>query len=79
MDMKSPLGKGRENELDADSAGGNTAELELKALMEIVVVQAQAINDMIVSLNNLQGRVAALEQSKQVGTNGKKTGLIHLQ
>lgn len=66
-------------ELDANPAGGHTAQLELDTLTEIIAVQAQAINDMIISLNNLQGRVAALEQQKLAGTNGKKAGLIHLQ
>lgn len=69
----------KSEELDANPACRNTAELELSALTEIIAVQAQAINDMIVSLNNLQQRVCALEQSKQSSTNGKKAGLIHLQ
>lgn len=51
-------------------------QVQLDALTEIVAVQAQAINDMITSLNNLQARVAHLEQPEP--TNGQKRGLISL-
>lgn len=54
-------------------------QVEVDALAEIVAVQAQAINDMIRSLNNLQARVAALEAPEQPSTNGDKKRVILLQ
>lgn len=57
-----------------------TQRLELDALTEIIAVQAQAINDMIISLNNLQQRVAALEAPREEpSANGDKARVILLQ
>lgn len=52
-------------------------QLEYDALVAIVGQQAEAINAMIVSLNNLQARVAHLESPVEK-TNGNKRGLISL-
>lgn len=47
-----------------DSTAGHTDEpLEYEALVKIVEMQAQALNDVITSANNLQARVAALEKA----------------
>lgn len=51
--------------------------IEYDALVEIVAQQAQSLNDVILSCNNLQSRVAALESAKS-SSNGKKGGLIAL-
>lgn len=61
------------------SAPATEQQLELAALTEIVAVQAQALNDVINSANNLQARVAALEKAahaKAAKSNGH--GIISL-
>jgi len=49
-----------------DPTTGHTDEVpEYDALVKIVEMQAQALNDVILSANNLQARVAALEKAAQ--------------
>lgn len=72
-------------ELDAIPAAGDR-QIEFDALVEIVAAQAQALNDVINSANNLQARVAALNLQARVAalegqlnapvTNGKKDNKI---
>lgn len=74
-------------ELDAIPPAGDTAEpvsqrqIEYDALVAIVGQQAQALNDVINSANNLQARVAALENAASTHAKAAKSnghGIIRL-
>lgn len=62
--------------IEGEAPATEQRRVEMDALASIVAIQAQAINDMIVSLNNLQARLAALEQRS---VNGDKKKVILLQ